>query len=49
MWLTPRLFALPAKAAEKFAKYASFSPTPLSLKTLTSFGCLLKFHSRLTK
>ncbi|KAL5108593.1 Pyruvate dehydrogenase acetyl-transferring kinase mitochondrial [Taenia crassiceps] len=38
MWLTPRLFALPVKAAEKFAKYASFSPTPLSLKTLTSFG-----------
>ncbi|VDM21226.1 unnamed protein product [Hydatigera taeniaeformis] len=40
MWLSPRLFALPVKAAEKFAKYASFSPTPLSLKTLTSFDII---------
>uniref|UniRef100_A0A5K3G2A2 Protein-serine/threonine kinase n=1 Tax=Mesocestoides corti TaxID=53468 RepID=A0A5K3G2A2_MESCO len=38
MWLSPRLFALPVKASEKFAKYASFNPTPLSLKTLSAFG-----------
>ncbi len=43
MWLSPRLYALPVKAAEKFAKYASFSPTPLSLKKLSAFGkfCLI--------
>nr|CDS32319.1 pyruvate dehydrogenase kinase isozyme 2 [Hymenolepis microstoma] len=38
MWLTRRLLALPVRATEKFAKYASFSPTPLSLKTLSAFG-----------
>ncbi|VDO05639.1 unnamed protein product [Rodentolepis nana] len=38
MWLTRRLLALPVRATEKFAKYASFSPTPLSLKTLAAFG-----------
>lgn len=32
------LLALAGRGAEKFVKYGSFSPTPLSLKKLTTFG-----------
>ncbi|KAL7060416.1 hypothetical protein AAHC03_09535 [Spirometra sp. Aus1] len=38
MRLTQLVCALSVKAAEKFARYATFSPTPLSLKQLSAFG-----------
>ncbi|CAL8071188.1 unnamed protein product [Calicophoron daubneyi] len=38
MHLTRALLALSGKSAEKFVKYGAYSPTPLSLKKITSFG-----------
>lgn len=38
MKATRMLLALSGKLAEKFVKFGAYSPTPLSLKKLTSFG-----------
>lgn len=38
MRVSVRSFALAGKYAEQFVRYGAYSPTPLSLKKLTSFG-----------
>lgn len=39
MWITVRLFRPISKdIATAFEKYASFNPSPLTLKSLTEFG-----------